>query len=82
MLFLLLGIALLAMKWIELGPVATWSWVLVLSPFACAMAWWAWADSSGYTARKEMEREQARTKARIDKHRENIGTINTGKRKK
>jgi small Trp-rich protein len=80
--FLLLGLALLAMKWLEFGPIATWSWILVLSPFALAMAWWAWADSSGYTARKEMELEQARKKARIDKHRENIGTLNSNSRKK
>ena len=82
MLLLLLGIALLAMKWMEFGPVATWSWFLVLSPFGLAMAWWAWADSSGYTARKAMEREQERKKERILRHRENIGSLDTGKRKK
>jgi small Trp-rich protein len=82
MLFLLLGIALLAMKWLEFGPVAAWSWFLVLSPFALAMAWWAWADSSGYTARKEMDREQERKKDRIQRQRENIGTVDTSKRKK
>jgi small Trp-rich protein len=81
MYLLVLGLALLTMKWMEFGPVANWSWILVLSPFALAMAWWAWADSSGYTKRKAMEREQARKQARIDKQRENIGTLSTKKRK-
>jgi small Trp-rich protein len=46
------------------------------------MAWWAWADSSGYTARKEMDREQERKKDRIQRQREHIGTVDTSKRKK
>jgi small Trp-rich protein len=81
MYLLVLGLALLTMKWIEFGPVATWSWWVVFAPFALAMAWWAWADSSGYTKRKAMEREQARKQARIDQQRENIGTLSTKKRK-
>ncbi|HPR46034.1 MAG TPA: TIGR04438 family Trp-rich protein, partial [Ottowia sp.] len=52
-----LGIILLLMKWQEIGPVANWSWMWVLSPFAAAMIWWAWADWSGYTKRKAMEKE-------------------------
>ena len=82
MLLLLLGVALLAMKWLEFGPVASWSWILVLSPFPLAMAWWAWADASGYTARKEMERENLRKQERIDKQRERIGTLSPTKRRK
>ena len=39
-----------------------------------AVAWWTWADNSGYTKRKAMEREEARRQARIDKHRSDIGT--------
>lgn len=81
MLFLVLGLAMLAMKWLEFGPVATWSWLVVMSPFGLAVAWWAWADNTGYTKRKAMEREQARTKARIDRNRENIGTLSKSRRK-
>ena len=36
--------------------VAEWSWWIVLTPFALAAAWWQWADWSGYTKRKEMEK--------------------------
>lgn len=73
MLFLGLGIVLLLMKYLEIGVVATWSWWAVLSPFALAVAWWTWADWSGYTKRKAVEKENARKKARIDKHREQLG---------
>jgi small Trp-rich protein len=81
MYFLLLGIALLALKYLEIGPVASLSWWLVLSPFAAAVAWWSWADSSGYTRRKAMERDQARKQARIDRQRAEMGMGGPGKRK-
>ena len=68
-----LGLILLAMKYLEIGPPAAWPWWGVLSPFALAALWWAWADYSGYTKRKAVERENARKQARIDKQRENIG---------
>jgi small Trp-rich protein len=45
----------------------------VLSPFAMAVAWWAWADWSGYTKRKAMEKENDRKQARIDKSRATLG---------
>jgi small Trp-rich protein len=64
-----IGIILLAMKYLEFGPVAAWSWWIVLTPFALAVAWWAWADASGYTKRKATEKENARKQARIDKSR-------------
>ena len=81
MYFLGLGLVLLAMKFLELGPVAMWDWWVVLAPFGLAVAWWAWADSSGYTKKKAMDVEDARLKARIDKNREAIGTLNSKKRR-
>ena len=68
-----IGILLLLMKYLEIGPVAVWSWWWVLSPFALAVAWWTWADMSGYTKRKAVERENARRQARIDKSRDALG---------
>lgn len=73
MYFLGLGLVLLVAKWLEYGPVATWSWWWVLLPFGLAAAWWSWADYSGYSKRKAMEREnkrrderRARTKQALD----------------
>ena len=68
-----IGILLLLMKYLEVGPVAAWSWWVVLSPFAAAVAWWTWADWSGYTKKKAVERENVRKQARIDKSREALG---------
>ena len=68
-----LGLVLLALKYLEIGPVAAWEWWWVLSPFAAAVAWWAWADWSGYTKKKVMQKEDARRQARIDKSRETLG---------
>jgi small Trp-rich protein len=59
-----LGLILLVLKYIAWGPVALWSWWLVLAPFALAVVWWAWADASGYTKKKAMERDDQRREAR------------------
>ena len=79
MYFLILGVVLLLLKYLEIGPVAAWSWWIVLLPFGLAAAWWAWADASGYTKRKAVERENARKQARIDKSKEKLGTLNRRK---
>ncbi|WP_395024303.1 TIGR04438 family Trp-rich protein [Comamonas odontotermitis] len=73
MYFLILGVVLLLLKYLEIGPVAAWSWTVVLAPFALAVLWWAWADWSGYTKRKEMEKEDQRKAARIAKAKEAMG---------
>lgn len=73
MYFLLIGILGLVLKYLEIGPVADLNWWLVLSPFALAVAWWAWADASGYTKRKEVEKMDDRKQKRIDKQRAAMG---------
>lgn len=73
MYFLGLGIILLLMKYLDIDPVMGWSWWIVLAPFALAVAWWSWADASGYTRRKAMEREDKRRLDRINKQRDAMG---------
>ncbi|MFZ9138017.1 MAG: TIGR04438 family Trp-rich protein [Hylemonella sp.] len=73
MILLGLGIVLLVLKYFEVAPVAAWSWWLVLLPFALTVAWWAWADASGYTRRKAIEREERRRSDRIERQREAMG---------
>ncbi|AVT12452.1 MULTISPECIES: TIGR04438 family Trp-rich protein [Paracidovorax] len=68
-----LGILLVVLKYLEIGPVAQWSWWWVLSPFAVTAAWWAWADATGYTKRRAMEKIDQRRKDRIDRHKEAMG---------
>ena len=80
MYFLIIGIVLLVLWYGEIGPVATWSWYVVFSPFLLAVLWWWWADWTGYTKKKAVERENIKKKARIDKSREAMG-ITTKKRR-
>ena len=75
MYFLLMGIAALMMKYLELGPVAALPWWAVLSPFGMAVVWWAWADSSGYSKRVEIELMEKRKQERIDRQRKQMGML-------
>ena len=60
MAFVLLGVLGLVLKWLEIGPVAQWSWWTVLSPFALAIVWWAFSDAMGFTQRARQKREDAK----------------------
>ncbi|MDM0031060.1 TIGR04438 family Trp-rich protein [Variovorax sp. J22P271] len=80
--FLMLGLLGVALKFLEIGPVATWSWWVVLIPFALAIAWWAWADASGYTKRKVVEKENQRRQDRIDRQRSNLGMLTSRSNRK
>lgn len=73
MFFLIAGVVLLLLKYLGVGFVADWSWWWVLSPFALAVVWWMWADSTGYTKRKEMEKMEQKKRDRIEKQREALG---------
>jgi small Trp-rich protein len=73
MYFLGLGVFLLLFKYLEIGPMANWSWWFILAPFGLAVLWWAWADSTGYTKRKAMERENLRKAERIEKQKDALG---------
>lgn len=77
MYFLGLGLVLLMLKLAEIGPVAqlSWStnWYIFAGPFILAAAWWAWADWSGYSKRRAMDKMELRKKDRLAKNREAMG---------
>lgn len=73
MAFLLLGLALLALKFAEIGPVATWSWWVVLAPFGLAVAWWAYADGTGLTQRRAIAKMEKRKADRRQRDMEALG---------
>lgn len=83
--FVAVGVALVLLKLLAFGPifgaVGDLSWWWVLSPFAGAVAWWAWADSSGLTQRKAMQRLDERKAARRAKALDALGQGDTRKRK-
>ncbi|AYQ30059.1 MULTISPECIES: TIGR04438 family Trp-rich protein [unclassified Polaromonas] len=82
MYFLLIGIVALALKYLEVDPVAQWSWLIVLSPFGLAAVWWWYADASGYTKRKEVEKMEKRRLDRIEKSRDAMGMLSAKKKRK
>lgn len=82
MLFLIAGIALLALKYLEMGPFAALSWYIVMAPFPMAVVWWWWSDSSGRTKRLEVEKMDKRREDRIEKQRVQMGILSSKKKKK
>jgi small Trp-rich protein len=80
---LLVGLLLLALKLIAFGPFARWSWWAVLAPFGIAAVWWHFADVTGWTQRRAMQkmarrkalrREQAMDALGLDHRRERRAT--------
>lgn len=68
-----LGIILVLLKYLEISVVATWPWWWVLAPFALTALWWTWADATGYTKRRAMDKIDKRKQSRIDKNKEALG---------
>ena len=71
--FVVLGVLLIAMKLADIGFVTAWSWWAVLSPFAAAAVWWAYADSSGLTKKREMDKLENKKLNRRRKNLEAMG---------
>lgn len=82
MYLVVLGILFLVMKVAEYGPVADWSWLAVLWPFAAAVVWWIWADATGYTKRREMDKMDERVAKRRVENLANLGMDAKGRRGK
>jgi small Trp-rich protein len=80
--FVAIGVLTLLLKLLGVAPVSEWSWLLVLAPFGVAVAWWAWADSSGLTQRKAMQRMEDRKAARREKNIVALGQGDPNKKRK
>lgn len=80
MVFVGIGVLLLILKLAEVAPVAAWSWWIILSPLLGAVVWWSWADATGYTKRRAMERMEARKDERRRRNMEALGTSPKRKR--
>jgi len=80
MYLIVLGLLFILLKLAEFGPVANWSWLVVLAPFGVAVVWWAWADASGYTKRREMDKMDDKKKERRKKNLVALGQENRKRR--
>jgi len=70
--FVVLGVLLIALKLADVGFVAAWTWWWVLSPFAAAAVWWAYADSSGLTKKREMDKLDSK---KLERRRRNLEAL-------
>jgi small Trp-rich protein len=81
MYLVVLGVFFLAMKLAEWGPVAGWSYWVVLMPFGAAAVWWTYADKSGWTQRQAMDKMEARKDERRRKNLDALGIGDKGRRR-
>ena len=82
MYFVAIGVLLLVMKATDFGMVAAWPWWGILLPFGLAVLWWAFADGTGYTKRREMDKMDARVKKRRQEQLTSLGMDEKGRRGK
>jgi small Trp-rich protein len=84
--FVVIGVAIQVMNLLGIGPVAHWTWrsnwVEMGLPFGLAVLWWFWADTSGWTQRKAMEKVDARREARRQKALDALGLQDPAKRRR
>ena len=77
---LVIGVLLMVAKLAEFGPFARLSWWWILLPFALAAIWWQFADASGLTKKRAMDKMEQRKVDRRDKALEALG-LNTRRQK-
>jgi small Trp-rich protein len=73
----IIGVLLLVAKMAEWGPIANWSWWIILAPFAAAVLWWHFADSSGLTKKREMNKMEQR---KVDRREQQMEALGMGRR--
>lgn len=77
--FVVIGVILTLLKLLDIALLEA-SWLWVLSPFGLAAVWWVWADASGFTKRKAMEKMAEKQAERRRAHLENLGMDARGRR--
>lgn len=71
---LLIALLLTLLKYLEVGPLAELSWWWLLAPYGLTAAWWSYADASGLTKRRAVDREEERRLKRIERQKQALGT--------
>ncbi len=78
--FVIIGVLLLLAKVAEFSVFATWSWWIILAPFAAAVVWWQLSDSLGLTQKRAMDKMEQRKVERRERHLEALGLDTKKKR--
>lgn len=76
----IIGVLLIALKLAGVGFLADLSWWWLAAPFGLAVLWWEFADSSGLTKRRAMDKMEKRKADRRDRQLEALGLKIGGKR--
>jgi small Trp-rich protein len=71
--FLIVGVLMGALYLAGIEPVSNWHWGWVLLPFGLAAVWWAFADATGMTQRRAIDKMEARKVARRQRDMEALG---------
>lgn len=80
MAFVVVGVLLLLLKWAEFGPFERMSWWFVVLAFGLAVLWWEFADNSGWTQRRVIDKLEKRKAERRQKAMDALG-LNTRREK-
>lgn len=81
MYLLLIAVILTVLKYMEVAPVAEWSWWVIIGAYAATAVWWQVADATGYSRRKAMEQDEQIRKGRHERNRKRLSGNNSNKRK-
>ncbi len=87
MLFVVIGIVLIVLNVANIGPFGAWNWEVFgdlwkfVLPFLFAVVWWVYSDLSGLNKRREMERMDAKKKARRQENLVSLGMDTRARRK-
>lgn len=79
--FLGIGVILTGLWFAGIEPVSQWHWGYLFIPYGLAFVWWTFADATGITKKREMEKLEQRKRERLERNREQLG-LGTRRRKK
>lgn len=69
----IVGVLLLLAHLADFGPFGAWPWWAIGLPFLAAVLWWSFADNSGWTQRRVMEKLERKKAERREKTMESLG---------
>lgn len=75
MAFMLIGLAMLGLWYLEIDPVASWPWWGIGIPFVLAVVWWTLSDSLGLTQARAMRKAERRQIERREKTIRDLGMM-------
>ncbi|MEO5734349.1 MAG: TIGR04438 family Trp-rich protein [Rubrivivax sp.] len=77
--FVIIGVLLLVAKVADFSVFATWSWWIILAPFAAAVVWWQLSDSLGLTQKRAMDKMEQR---KVDRRERQLAALGIDTKKK